>query len=203
MKVKLTNVILAFPHVFELDRFERFSATALVERGGDNVKKMRSAIEEVAKEKWGKKAPSILKQLNATDKLCLRDGDAKADYAGFEGRMFVAASEPNVRPVVKDQDGRTDITAADGKVYPGLICNVMIDVWAQDNPQYGKRVNANLLGLQKVRDGERLAGGAQLAEDDFEAIPDAEMGNEDGLGEDESGFEEAGPDEGDGDNVPW
>jgi hypothetical protein len=34
-------------------------------------------------------------------------------------------------------------------------------------------VNASLLGVQHVKDGERLAGGGVAAADDFEAIPEA------------------------------
>lgn len=34
----------------------------------------------------------------------------------------------------------------------------MVEFWAQDN-NYGKRVNATLLGVQFVRDGAAFAGG--------------------------------------------
>jgi hypothetical protein len=48
-----------------------------------------------------------------------------------------------------------------------------VEVWAQDN-QHGKRINASLLGVQFVRDGEKLAGGSTATADDFEAIPGAD-----------------------------
>lgn len=199
MKVKLSNVVLAFPHLFELDRFDRFSATAIFEPGSENEQRLKSAIKQVAQDKWGKKAPQILKTLRAQNRLCLQDGDVKAQYAGFEGNLFVPASSKDIKPVVKDQDGRTDILPTDGKIYPGLIVNMMIDVWAQDSQQWGKRVNAGLLGVQRVRDGERLAGGETLAEDDFEAVPEAELGDTDAFGEDETGFDEGADD----DDIPF
>ena len=64
---------------------------------------------------------------------------------------------------------RTPLTAKDGVIYPGCYVNVSIDFWAQDN-SYGKRINAQLRGVQFVKDGERL-GGSVAAADDFAPIP--------------------------------
>ena len=57
-------------------------------------------------------------------------------------------------------------------VNPPYDVNAIIEIWPQDN-QFGKRVNASLLGVQFVKDGERLAGGGVAAADDFEAISGA------------------------------
>jgi len=42
-------------------------------------------------------------------------------------------------------------------------------LWAQDN-QFGKRVNAELLGVQFVRDGEPFGGGKPATPEDFEDL---------------------------------
>jgi hypothetical protein len=48
----------------------------------------------------------------------------------------------------------------------------LITLWAQDN-QFGKRINANLLGVQYVREGTPFGPGAVDVETDFETVPDA------------------------------
>jgi hypothetical protein len=71
-----------------------------------------------------------------------------------------------VRPTVINRD-RTPLTAADGVIYSGCHGNVQVEVWAQDN-SYGKRINAQLLGVQFTRDGDSFGGGTQPAKpDDF------------------------------------
>jgi hypothetical protein len=40
-------------------------------------------------------------------------------------------------------------------------------LWTQNN-SYGKRVNANLLGVQFYKDGEPFAAGEIAGDDDFE-----------------------------------
>lgn len=128
------------------------------------------AFEKVAKEKWGDKAPAVLKELRAKDRLALHDGDTKSTYDGFEGMLFVS-SRSKVRPTVIDRD-RSPLTAADGRPYSGCYCNVIIELWPQDN-QYGKRINATLKGVQFVRDGDAFGGGTPAAEaDEFEDLGD-------------------------------
>ncbi|MNP47458.1 hypothetical protein D3C76_1415120 [compost metagenome] len=70
-----------------------------------------------------------------------------------------------------DRD-RTQLTAQEGKPYSGCYVNVIVDIWAQDN-SYGKRINAQLQGIQFVRDGEAFSGGGTSADaSDFEEIAD-------------------------------
>ena len=44
------------------------------------------------------------------------------------------------------------LTEDDNKLYPGCYVNVVITLWAQNN-KFGKRINANLLAVQFVKDG--------------------------------------------------
>lgn len=134
------------------------------------IEELEAAFEAIAKEKWGAKAPAVLKELKTKDRLALHDGDTKSSYDGFEGQFFVT-TRSKVRPTVIDRD-RTPLTAADGKPYSGCYCNVIIELWAQDN-QYGKRINAQLKGVQFVRDGDSFGGGgAPAAADDFADLGD-------------------------------
>ena len=179
-KVRLNNVRLAFPVLFEPKRVNdqgeaKYSSAFLFPPDHECIAKVKAAMAEVAKEKWADKAAEVFKSLKASDRLALRDGNAKSEYAGYEGMMFINSSN-QLRPTVLDGN-KTPLTIADGKPYAGCYVNAVIELWAQDN-KYGKRINASLLGVQFYRDGERLAGGTVASEDDFEAVPGAEAADE-------------------------
>lgn len=170
MKVKLSNVRLAFPQLFEAKTVNgegkpAFSASFLLEPTHPDIKAINAAIEAVAKEKWGAKAEGILKAARAADKVALHNGDLKANYAGFEGNFYVNARNAT-RPLVINAD-KSPLTEADGKPYAGCYVNASIDVWAQDN-NYGKRINASLGGVQFLRDGDAFVGGGVADESDFD-----------------------------------
>jgi hypothetical protein len=175
-RVQLKEVRLTFPQLFDAKQVNgqgdpKFSAAFLIDKKHPQLAELKTAISAAATEKWGAKAGDVLKQLQAGDKLCLHDGDAKSDYDGYAGHFFINASN-KIRPLVIGPD-RAPLTATDGKPYSGCYVNAIVEIWPQDN-QFGKRVNASLLGVQFVKDGERLAGGGVAAADDFEEIPQAE-----------------------------
>lgn len=172
MKIKLKNVRLAFPQLFEAKTVNgegkpAFSASFLLDPTDPQVKDIQAAVDTVAREKWGAKADAILKQMRAADKTCLHDGDLKSNYAGFAGHLFVSARSAT-RPWVLDAD-KTPLTAQDGKPYAGCFVYAVLDLYAQDN-NYGKRINAVLGGVQFYRDGDAFSGGQAATEDDFEDI---------------------------------
>ena len=172
MKVKLSNVRLAFPVLWEAKTVNgegkpAFSASFLIDPADPQVKALNTAIEQVANEKWGAKAAAILKQMRATDKVALHDGDLKSNYDGFPGNLYVSARS-TTRPLVIDKD-KSPLTEQDGKPYAGCFVNASVELWAQDN-NYGKRVNATLLGVQFVRDGAAFAGGTTASDSDFEDL---------------------------------
>jgi len=172
MKLKLLNVRLAFPQLFEAKTVAgegkpAHSGTFLIDPADPQVKAINAAIDATAKEKWGAKADAILKQARAADKVCLHNGDLKATYDGFPGNLFISARNP-LRPTVVDAD-KTPLTEKDGRPYAGCYVHVVLELWAQDN-QYGKRVNATLMGVQFYKDGDSFTGGGVASEDDFDDI---------------------------------
>lgn len=172
MKLKLTNVRLAFPALYEAKTVNgegepAFSAVFLIDPADPQIKAINAAIDEVAAEKFGAKAAAIVKAMRTADKTCLHDGDSKADYAGFPGCLFISARS-KTRPLVLDAD-KSPLTAADGKPYAGCYVNASVDLWAQDN-NYGKRVNAQLRGVQFLKDGDAFAGGGAASEDEFDDV---------------------------------
>ncbi|MDZ7918488.1 DUF2815 family protein [Rhodoferax sp.] len=182
MKVKLQNVRLAFPALFEAKTVNgegapAFGASFLIEPGNKAlVKSINDAIDAVATEKWGAKAPAHLALMRKTDKVALHDGDLKAQYAGFAGMLFVS-SRSAARPLVLDKD-KSPLNAQDGRPYGGCYVNATVELWAQDN-KYGKRVNAQLLGVQFFADGDSFGGGAVGSADDFDDL--AQGAEEDAL----------------------
>ena len=176
-KFTLKDVRMSFPNIFEAKAppqpggKAKFSAALLFPRTHPQVAELQATVIAVAQAKWGAKADEVLKALKAADKICVHDGDAKSDTDGYAGNLFINASN-DIRPLAigGGPDGRAPVTASDGKLYAGCYVNGIIQIWAQDN-QFGKRINASLLGVQFLRDGTRLAGGGVAAADDFDAIP--------------------------------
>jgi len=172
MIIKLRNVRLAFPALFEAKTVNgegapAFSAAFILPKNHPQIKEINAAIDAVAKEKWGPKAEAILKQARAADKIALHDGDAKSEYDGFAGNMYISARNKS-RPLVVDKD-KTPLGQADGKPYAGCYVVASVEFWAQDN-NYGKRVNASLRGVQFFADGDAFAGGGAASEDEFDDL---------------------------------
>lgn len=168
MKLTLKNVRLSFPHLFQKASFNgnetKFEATFLLnkETQADQIKALKAAIADKLKNDL--KGAKI-----AADKICLRDGD-DVSYDGYANQMSIKASNVK-RPVIIDRD-KSQLTEDDNRIYAGCYVNAIIELWAQDN-QYGKRINANLLGVQFAKDGDAFGDGAvSVSADDFDAIDD-------------------------------
>lgn len=165
MKIKLTNVRLSFPSLFRKAVFNgeetKFEATFLINKDtqADQIKTLQDAINE--KLKTDLKGAKL-----AADKICLKDGDT-IDYDGYSGHMSIKASNAK-RPMVIDAD-KSPLAEDDNKLYAGCYVNAIIELWAQNN-NYGKRINANLLGVQFARNGEPFGDGVTVSADDFETV---------------------------------
>jgi hypothetical protein len=176
MKISLNNVRLAFPALFEARTVNgegepAFSACFLMEPDHPAVATLNAAFEQLGKDKWGAKWPTVKKEIVAKDRTCLHDGDTKSTYGWFEGQLYVSA-RTKVRPLVIDRD-KSPLVASDGKPYAGCYVNASIELWCQDN-NYGKRINASLRGVQFFRDGDAFAGGSPASEEEFEDLSMAE-----------------------------
>lgn len=173
MKLQLKNVRLAFPQIFKAGSFAgggdpSFSAAFIFPPEHPAKKQVEEACLAVAKEKWGAKWEAIYKTIKAGDKLAIHNGDSKAEYEGYEGNFFVN-SRNKIRPTIRDTDGRTELTEADGRPYGGCCVVAHIELYAQDN-EYGKRINASLRGVQFYKDGDAFAGGSAAGDDEFESL---------------------------------
>lgn len=175
MKFNLNEVRIAFPSLFEPSAIDggtpAYAVKAIVPPNHAQVAALDDAMRAVAREKWGAKGDAVFDNLVKTGKkpeVCFvrepyknRDGDA---YDGFEG-MFYLTARSELRPTVVDRN-RTPLTASDGRPYAGAYCNLILEIWAQDN-KYGRAIRCNLKGVQFVRDGDAFSGGAPASVDDF------------------------------------
>ncbi|ELX8378381.1 DUF2815 family protein [Providencia vermicola] len=177
MKVKLSNVRLAFPDLFEATQVNgqgdyKFRGTFLIPKNRtDLIEAIESAIKQAATAKWGAKASAILKSIRGNSKrFNFRDGDEKIEYDGYADHMYISASN-KVRPLVIDRD-RTPLTTQDHRPYSGCYVNATITIFAYDNQ--GKGISASLGGVQFFRDGDAFAGARVASEDDFDDLSVAE-----------------------------
>ena len=164
-KIKLQNVRLSFPSLFKKAMYNgdetKFEATFLIPKDSPIVAEIKKAVAD--KIKTDLKGAKL-----GADRICFKDGD-EIDYDGYAGCMSIKAGNSK-RPLVIDND-KTPLSEDDNRVYAGCYVNAVIELWAQDNG-FGKRINANLLGVQFFKDGEPFGDGVSASVDDFDAFGD-------------------------------
>jgi hypothetical protein len=148
----------------------RYSASFLIPPTHPAVAKLRACMERVANHKWGAKGPSIYKALEAQDKLCLHDGNLK-EYAGYAGNLYVSGARrpEDGKPRVVDRNAN-DITQDQGIIYSGCRVIALLEIWAQDSTDFGKRINATIRGVQFFADDERFSGSGTASDDEFQKL---------------------------------
>lgn len=182
VKLNLNNVRGAFLNVFTAQAIEggepKYGGKFIIEPGSAQGKQLDAAMLAVAKEKWGEKGQKIFDNLTKTGKpksieVCYvhepypnSSGDP---YDGFEDMHYLSASSAT-RPLILDRD-KTPLVAADGRPYSGCYCNLVLEIWPQDN-KWGKGIRATLKGIQFVKDGDAFSGGAPASMDDFDEVTD-------------------------------
>jgi len=169
-KVTIPKARLSFPSLFSKSSFEgkegKFEATFLFPKSDTKTyDKIIAAIEQ---------CKSDAKIKVAASKLCIQDGDEiydEKEYDGYQGMWAVKAANSKRPTLLTGQ--KEPIVEEDDILYAGCYVNAIIDPWAQDN-QWGKRINANLLGVQFVKDGEPFGDAVTASADDFDEVEEDE-----------------------------
>lgn len=182
--IQIKDVRLSYPHLFKpwaqnADQDKKYSARFLlpVETHAAEIKAIQQYLVKMQAEKFKARIP--------LDKLFLRDGNATGKPED-EGCWYIAASD-SIRPQVVGRK-REPLNEEDDIVYAGCFVNALIRPWAQDN-KYGKRINANLVAVQFVRDGERFGAARPDVNDHFESFEGGDGGFDDApFGDDGDGF---------------
>lgn len=159
---------LSFPNLLEArtppgsDK-AKFSVSMLIPPDAD-IALLKKAAAEAAKEKWGDKLPNKMKSpfLDAGDH----------EYEGYiAGWLLLRASSIQKPGIV---NARGEPVSDDAEVYPGRWACVSLRPFCYDTN--GNRGVS--FGLQNVQllDHDEPIGGRARAEDEFEAVGDAEVG---------------------------
>jgi hypothetical protein len=179
VKILLLKKRLSFPQIWtpasvgdDPDSKKAYSCNLLIDPDDPQVDELNDVIDQVAAEHWKEKAKPMLAALRGADRVCIHNGDMKAQYDAYPGNWYVSARN-NAKPLILDRDKRV-LTEADGRPYGGCYVNASLDIWVQDpkgaKAKHGKRINATLRGLQFVDDGDAFAGGAPANPDEFDDL---------------------------------
>ena len=155
---------------------EKYSVSCIIPKSDKKTLERIHKAVEVAKQigiskKWGGKIPANLK-------LPLRDGDIdRPDDEAYADAMFLNANSKDAPQIV---DRKVQPIIDPMECGSGDYCNVSVNFYAY-NANGNRGVAASLGNLQKIKDGERLAGRTSAASDFTEVESD---------GDDESIFSE-------------
>lgn len=148
----------------------RFEATFLLDPSNvehaATIKKLQQTAAALAQQAFSGQIPPDIK-------LCITKGDLKA-YDGYKG-MIAIATHNKVRPTVVNRSRNPVAEGENQAPYSGCYVIGTITLWVQNN-EFGKRINANLRGVQFVKDGQAFGMQPVDADDEFEALEDAPGG---------------------------
>lgn len=166
-KVITGKVRFCYAHVFEPTSIEeggtkKYNVSIVIPKSDTaTIKKINDAIEaamQLGMEKIGKNG-----KVSPNLKMPLRDGDVdRTEDSAFEGCMFVNANSTRKPEIV---DKNRDAIMSNDEFYSGCYGRASLNFYAY-NANGNKGIACGLNNLQKLEDGERLAGGSS-AEDDF------------------------------------
>ena len=154
---------------------EKYSVSCIIPKSDKTTlakihKAIEAAKEDAKGKKWGGKIPPNIK-------LPLHDGDIdRPDDENYAGHMYFNASSKDAPQIV---DRKVQPILDPMECGSGDYCNVSVNFYgfaASGN----KGIAAGLGNIQKVKDGERLAGKTSAASD----FTEVEGDDEDVLGDD-------------------
>ena len=173
-KVKLQNVRLAFPNLWSKDKYGKYSANFLMDKDSPAHKAIVAGVKKVIETDAMGKSPG-------SKNLCYHPGSDKDNYDGYtDDNFYVSASRPE--PFKPNQLIHRDKSPIETEsvLYAGCYVNAVVNLWYQSN-EHAKKVNAELVGIQFYKDGERFGRSAtNIDDDDFDSLPDLEGEESDG-----------------------
>lgn len=166
-KVITNTARMSYANVWEPTSIEgnepKYSVSVLIPKDDkETIKLINEAIEEAKKEgkaKWNGKIPANLK-------TPLRDGDEeRPDDEAYAGHYFFNATSKNKPGIVKKGTGAIVEITDEDEFYSGCFAKVSVNFYPF-NANGNRGIAAGLQNLFKVKEGDRLSGGAS-AEEDF------------------------------------
>jgi hypothetical protein len=180
MIIELKNVAINWPAVFAPQSSPggkaAYGGKLTIEPGSANHKQLIAAMETEAKNKWKEKGEAILKTLKEDKRVAYSESEYKnkdgVPYAGFENKYALSCRSETVRPGVYHRDGITPIHPDDNLIHSGSIVNAFVDIYAFDKPEFGRRINSVLTGIQYVSPGDKMGGSGAVSPGMFAPIVD-------------------------------
>jgi hypothetical protein len=179
--LRVDNVRGSYPHLDRAYAVEEgdkpaFSITGLLPKDTHRAAKdlIKKRIEEIIAENKAK-VPN--------DKWFLTDGD-KTEKPEKQGHFAISAREsrrPSVRGADKAILSTDEIVET---IYGGCYVTMLIRPWFQNHKKFGKRVNAGLVAVQFVKDGESFSEN-RISDDDVDDMLDGVDASNDGGGMDD------------------
>lgn len=175
-KVVTGKVRFSFPHLFQPHAISegqeaKYSLCLLIPKSDtDTLRKIKAAVEaakEAGKNLWNGKIPGGLK-------TPLRDGDVdRPDSPEYAGHYFLNANSKQ-KPGIVDKNVNPILDQSE--VYAGCYGRASVNFYPF-SVSGNKGVACGLNNVQKLADGEPLAGRSK-AEDDFDAAEDDAGGDD-------------------------
>lgn len=138
----------------------KYSVSLLIPKHDEKtVAAINAAIDTAIRDgaaRFGGKIPN-----RSALKLPLRDGDTERDDEAYKGCWFLNANS-NTAPQIVDRSVQPILDR--GEVYSGCYARVSINFYAF-NTNGNRGIACGLGNIQKVRDGEPLAGKSSAADD--------------------------------------
>lgn len=132
------------------------------------INKINAAVEAAKEAGKGRLKGARLRNMPLKD---CDDYDNVEDEIGaeFKGKVWINAKSDRAPQIV---DGNVDPILDRNEVYSGCYCNVSVNFYAY-NKAGNSGIGCGLGNIQKVKDGERLAGGP-TAKQEFDVISQEE-----------------------------
>lgn len=153
MRIRLNNVVISFPALFKKAQYKgketKYEGTFILDKKehAKEIAIIQKEIDRILVEEF-KTTRAKFKD----EKICLKDGD-DSDNPHFVGKFTIKATNDD-KPLTIDLS-KNEISELNNPFYSGAIVNAVIGMRKMDN-EYGKKILANLYGVQFVKDGTRL-----------------------------------------------
>ena len=176
-KVVTGEVRFSYAHVWEPDSIDggdpKYSVSVLIPKSDiATLQKVQAAVQAAIEAGKTKLAGKNGQVNTATLKLPLRDGDVeRADDDAYAGMYFFNASSKNRPGIV---DAAVNPIMNQSEFYSGCYGRASVNFYAF-SANGNKGIAAGLNNVQKLRDGEPLAGGSS-PEEDFEPVAPSSPG---------------------------
>lgn len=160
------------PHAIDENSAAKYSCAILIpKKSRETLKAIDEAVKAAIQEGIEKGHFTAKEVKGPKFKLPLKDGEVeKEDDEAYEGMLFVNANankKPGVKGVERDDFGNLISLTSDEEFYSGCWGRASIKFFPYGKNVPSKGIGCALNHVQKIEDGDRLAGGAS-AEADFD-----------------------------------